>query len=140
MAKRGRRAERTDRELPELSRLELEVMDVVWRLGECSSAAVIEEYARKRSLAPTTIRTVLGNLRRKGYVVAVPSLERGFRLRPAVAREAVARRSFPSLIRHLFGGSPRQAIAYLLQAEQIDPDELDAIRALIDARRRRKGS
>src|SRR5262245_18932153 len=126
--------------LAELSQLELEVMDVVWRLGECNSAAVIDAYANRRDLAPSTIRTVLGNLRRKGYLLAVPSLERGFRLRPAVDRDLVARRRFPSLILHLFGGSPRQAIAYLLQQGDLDARELEEIRALIDARRGRKSS
>jgi predicted transcriptional regulator len=135
----ARKEKRPRRELPELSRLELAVMDVVWGLGECSSAAVIEAYTARRPLAPSTIRTVLGNLRRKGYLAAVPSLERGFRLRPVVARESVAHRSLPSLIRHLFGGSPRQAIAYLLEAGEIDESELEEIRALIEARRGRKG-
>jgi BlaI family transcriptional regulator, penicillinase repressor len=130
---------RAKRELPELSRLELEVMDVVWNLGDCSSAQVIEAYASRRDLAKTTLRTVLANLRRKGYLAVVPSVERGYRLRPIVARATVARRSLPTLIRHLFAGSPRQAIAWLLQAEAIDEKDLDEIRALIDARRGRKG-
>jgi predicted transcriptional regulator len=129
---------RASGELPDLSRLELEVMDVVWGLGECSSADVIEAYARKRDLAPTTIRTVLANLRRKGYLEPVPSLERGFRLRALVAREAVAHRTFPSLVRHLFGGSPREAIAWLLKSETIDDAELAEIRRMLAQKRGEK--
>lgn len=121
-------------ELPELSRLELEVMDVVWSLGECSSADVIKAYAM-RELAPTTIRTVLANLRRKGYLEPVPSIDRGLKLRAAIEREAVARRAFPSLLRHLFGGSPRTAIAWLLKSESIGDDELAEIRDLLDRKR-----
>src|SRR5687768_9091847 len=97
---------------PELSRLEMEIMDVVWELGECSSAEVTAAYTKKRSLAPTTIRSVLANLRKKGYLEPVPTIERGFRLRALVNRDSVARRTLRGLVRSLFGGSPQTAIAY----------------------------
>lgn len=123
----------------ELSRLETEVMDVVWELGECTSADVVAKFRTKRSLAPTTLRTVLTKLREKGYVELVATVEPGLRLRPVVAREAVVGRTLDRLLATLFGGSPRHAIAHLLKSGQIDEAELDEIRALIDARRGRKG-
>ena len=73
MAKKGKD---TSQSRPELSRLELEIMDVVWELGDCSSAEVIAAYRKKRPLAPTTIRTVLTNLRKKGYLEPIPTIER----------------------------------------------------------------
>jgi len=120
------------RGLPELSRLETEVMDVIWGLGECSSAEVTAEFTKKRPLAPTTIRTVLANLRKKGYLEPVATIERGFRLRATVNRDSVARRTLKSLVASLFGGSPRQAIAYLLKHEEIDDGDLAEIRRMLD--------
>lgn len=131
MAKRARGS--ADR--PELSRLEMEIMDVVWELGECSSAEVTAAYTKKRSLAPTTIRSVLANLRKKGYLEPVPTIERGFRLRALVNRESVARRTLRGLVHSLFRGSPQTAIAYLLKDENIDEADLDEIRRLIDTKR-----
>jgi BlaI family penicillinase repressor len=128
MTKRGRR--KTD--LPELSRLELAVMGVVWELGDCSSAEVIAAFTKRRRLAVTTIRTVLANLRKKGYLEPIPTIERGFRLRARVTRDAVAGRTLRGLVGSLFGGSPRQAIAYLLKNERLDEAELKEIRRLLD--------
>ncbi len=128
MAKRGRG--KTD--LPELSRLELAVMGVVWELGDCSSAEVIAAFTKRRRLAVTTIRTVLANLRKKGYLEPIPTIERGFRLRARVTRDAVAGRTLRGLVGSLFGGSPRQAIAYLLKNENLDETELKEIRRLLD--------
>jgi BlaI family penicillinase repressor len=128
MTKRGRR--KTD--LPELSRLELAVMAVVWELGDCSSAEVIAAFTKRRRLAVTTIRTVLANLRKKGYLEPIPTIERGFRLRARVSRDAVAGRTLRGLVGSLFGGSPRQAIAYLLKNEPLDEAELKEIRRLLD--------
>jgi BlaI family transcriptional regulator, penicillinase repressor len=123
---------------PELSRLELEIMDVVWGLGDCSSAEVIAAYRKRRQLAPTTIRTVLTNLRKKGYLEPIPTIERGFRIRAIVNRESVAQRLMKGLLNCLFGNSPRQAIAYLLKEENVTPADLDEIRRLIDGQRKGK--
>ena len=120
---------------PEISRLELAVMSVVWELGECSSAEVIEGFQRDRPRAPTTIRTVLANLRKKGYLELVPTIERGFRLRATVSRSAVAKRSLKELLKNVFQGSPQQAIAYLLKDESISDADLEEIRRMIEARR-----
>jgi len=140
------RPKKTDsRERPELSRLETEIMDVVWRLGECSSAEVIDTYAKassstSRRLAPTTIRTVLANLRKKGYLKPVPTIEPGFRLRPTIERDSVVRRTLKSLVAGLLGGSPRQAIAYLLKDENLNDADLEEIRRLVDSQRKEKRS
>jgi len=119
-------------ERPELSPLELEVMDVVWELGECSSADVIRAFKVSRDLADTTIRTVLGKIREKGYLEPVPTTERGLRIRPVIPKSAVAKRSMKGVISKLFDGSPRQAILHLLKDEQLTAGDLEAIRMLIE--------
>jgi BlaI family penicillinase repressor len=124
------------RDLADLSRLEQEIMNVVWNLGECSSAEVIEVYTKKRELAKTTIRTVMANLLKKGYIEQVPSMERGYRYRPCVSRDAVAKRSLKQLVSGLFSGSPRQAIAHLLKDEGIDDGDLEEIRKMLDEEKR----
>lgn len=123
---------RTREKLTELSRLELEVMSIVWDLGECGSAEVIEAFKRRRPLAETTLRTVLSHIREKGYIVPIPTIGRGYRFRPTVSRESVASRSLKSLVKNLFEGSPRLAILHLLKKEKIDETELAEIRALLD--------
>ena len=123
-------------DLPVLSGLELEVMLVVWELGECTSGDVIEAFRKKRELAASTLRNVLAKLRAKGYVTPIPSIGRGFLLRPTVAREAVARRTLKTVMSSLFEGSPKQAIAYLLDDAQISQADLNELRKRIDARKR----
>lgn len=117
----------------DLTPLELAVMHTIWALGECGSREVIDAYngAADRPLAVTTIRTVIANLRRKGYVAPVPTIERGMRFRPVVEREPVARRSFRQLIARFFGGSPSQAVAYLIQHENLDEAEIEQIQRMI---------
>lgn len=121
-----------------LSQLELAVMETVWALGECSSAEVIEAFRRRRPLAVTTIRTVLTKILRKGYIFKVPSVERGFRYKPAVGRDIVAGRSLRTLLREFFEGSPSRAISHLVRDESIDDEELERIRRVLPSRRGKK--
>ncbi len=127
------------RKLPALSSLELDVMNVVWDLGDCTSAQVTAEFTKSRALAPTTIRTVLAKLRDKGYLEPVPSIHRGFLWRPAVQRDSFARRSLKDLVARLLGGSRREAIAYLLDDADVTDRDLEEIRRLLDARKKKGG-
>ena len=120
-----------------LSRLELDIMHVVWELGDCTSAQVTSAFNKKRPLAPTTIRTVLANLRNKGYIKPIPSLERGFLMRPTIQREAIARHSLQEVVSSFFGNSPKQAIAYLLNEGELTDQEMDEIRQLFEQHRKR---
>ncbi len=120
------------KQLPELSPLELEVMNVIWELGDCTSADVISEFTKIRKLANTTIRTVLANIRKKGYLDVVPSVEPRIRFRPTVSRRSVTRRTMKQLLSNMFSDSPREAIAFLLEEENIGAEELDEIRKLLD--------
>jgi len=128
-AKRGEK-------LRTLSPLELDVMGVVWELGDCTSAEVIDAMGKVRSLAPTTIRTVLTKLREKGYLELIPTVERSYRFRAAVPRESVARRSLKDLLASLFRGSPREAIAYLLDDADMSDADFEEIRRMIRSRKK----
>jgi predicted transcriptional regulator len=121
----------------DLSKLEQQVMNVVWKLGPCSSTEVIAEFTKRRKLADTTIRTVLTNLREKGYVEPMPTVERGFRLRPVVERETYLQRFLKNIVTNLFGGSSQQAILYLLKDNNISTEEMEEIhRSIEDAKKK----
>jgi BlaI family penicillinase repressor len=125
---------------PPLSPLELEVMTLVWDLGEATSAEIVEAFHARRPLAPTTIRTVLTKIEEKGYVDRVPTTERALRYRPSFPREAVATQSMRQLVGRLFGGSPTRAIAQLLADEDLDARELEEIQRLVSRRRKELAS
>ncbi len=122
-----------------LSDLELSIMNVVWDLQECSSNEVIDRFQKQRRLAPTTIRTVLTNIEKKGYLERVPSVERGYRYRPTVSRQDVANTSLKSLVSNLFKNSPRLALLHLLKDERLDDQDLEEVRKLILASSPKKG-
>ncbi len=51
-----------------LSKLEQEVMNIVWNLGQCTVRDVLVRMSKDKTLAYTTIATILQRLFEKGFV------------------------------------------------------------------------
>jgi len=108
-------------EKPNLTKLELELMQVIWRLGSGSVNAVQAEV--ERPLAYTTVQTMLNILERKG------KLRRELHGRAYVysARVTEAKalgQGVRDLIDRMFGGSSEELVMSLLKNGQIDAKRL----------------
>ena len=104
-----------------LTKLELELMQVIWRLGSGTVSAVQTELSRP--LAYTTVQTMLNILERKG------KLRRELQGRAYVysARVSEAKalgQGVRDLIDRMFGGSSEELVMSLLKNGQIDAERL----------------
>lgn len=127
----AKQKEKKTSELPALSPLETELMQVIWEQGNATAAEVARALAEHRPLADTTVHTVLANLRKKGYLEPIPTVERSMRFAPCVRREAVATRTLRQLLHDFFGNSPQRLMAHLLHEEKVDQAELEEIRKML---------
>src|ERR1700753_2185970 len=110
-----------DRETPGLTKLELQIMQVIWKLGTRSVKDVQEGLEQK--LAYTTVQTMLNILERKG------KLKRKLRGRAYVYSATVteARASLHAvrdLVDRMFGGSSEELVMSLIKSKQIDAKRL----------------
>lgn len=119
----------------ELTPLELELMKVVWERGTATGGEVAAALAETRPLADTTVHTVLANLRRKGYLKLVPTVERSLRFAPTVERNAVAAKSVWKVLGDFFAGSPQRLMAHLIGEGAVDEAELVEIRRMLNKAR-----
>ena len=117
---------------PPLTGLETEIMQVVWRLGTVSAAEVREALSPDRPLARTTILTVLENLRKKKAVRVVPTVGREKKFRAGVAKETIAGQLLGSLRGRFFNGSAASLVAHLIKNGDVDQQELEEIREVIE--------
>lgn len=125
------RERRRKRSLAGTGETELEVLQVVWELGEATVGEVLERLLKRRTVAYTTVMTVMRNLADKGYL----SFEvdgRTYRYRPAVPPEDVKHGFLKGVMDHVFGGSPAALVQNLVRQEPLSREERDAIRHLID--------
>lgn len=104
-----------------LTRLELQIMQAVWKLGASSVSDVQKVLPQK--LAYTTVQTMLNILERKG------KLKRKLRGRAyvysATFTEARAtRHAVRDLVDRMFGGSADELVMSLIKSRQIDPKRI----------------
>jgi BlaI family penicillinase repressor len=107
-----------DRETTALTKLELQIMQVIWKLGTSSVKDVQEGL--EQQLAYTTVQTMLNILERKG------KLRRKLRGRAYVYSATVtearaSRHAVRDLVDRMFGGSTDELVMSLIKSRQIDP-------------------
>jgi len=119
-----------------LGDLQHAIMSVLWEQGEATTSDVHEALREERGLAFTTIATMLRKMEDKG-IVAHRSEGRQFVYRPTVSEDQVRRSMVGELVERLFGGDPKALVAHLVSENEIDAEEIDALRRRLSAGRRR---
>lgn len=115
-----------------LTEAELELMAVLWKLGEGSVAEVIEQLPKSRKQAYTTISTILRILEQKGAVSARKE-GRGHVYIPALRKEEYETRTIKHVVERVFEGAPVALARQLLQTENLSEAELSELKELIGA-------
>lgn len=115
-----------------LSELETEIMLVLWEEGESTVARVRERLSATRTLAHTTVITMLDRMCGKGVVRKSDGKGKAKLFLPVLGRDLVADRLLGSLKRRFFGGSSASLFAHLLDKGEVDAAELAEIRKLLN--------
>ena len=116
----------------DLTKCELEIMDVVWRLGRATVQDVVESL--DRPLAYTTVMTTLRILEEKRGVLQRMKRGRAYVYEPLVSRDAAGRSIAGDLVRRVFRGSAKSLVLSLIDTEPMSAADIaevkDAIRSL----------
>ena len=112
---------------PRLSDAQLEVMGVVWELGEASVADVWRELSKRRKIARNTVQTTLVRLEEKGFLKH-HEVGNAFRYQATIERQKTVREMLRSLLQGAFQGSTEGLMMALLEEAPPTQDELKRIR------------
>lgn len=117
-----------------LTEVELELMTILWRLGDGGTVNdVLEALPAERPLAYTSVSTILRILERKGFVKARKQ-GRGHVYVPRMSKGAYEARSLRHLLSRVFDGAPSALVRCLVESERLSPHELQTIRGLLQAK------
>ncbi len=110
-----------------LTEFEQRIMNILWQRKELSVREATELLSLERPVAYTTVLTMFKILKEKGYVRHRKE-GRAF-IYHAIINQTDARRSALSkLIDQFFNGSPEVLAQHLLEENDLDLTELDAMR------------
>lgn len=110
--------------------LELEILKILWRDGPLPVRQTRQALAGVRPLAHTSVMTVMNIMIRKGYLKRLKQ-DGVYVYRPAVSRKTTTRGMLRDLLRRAFDGSPVALMTNLLDCQDLDDEELEAIRRLL---------
>jgi len=120
----------------QLAELQLAIMDVLWNRGEATVGDVLDVLNETRSLAYTTVGTMLMKLERRGFVKRRPGDGRAFVYRPLINREEVSRSMVSDLATRLFSGDVSEMFCHMLAECDVSREELTRLKKLIREKER----
>ena len=103
---------------PKLTRLELQIMDVLWTRGEASIREIQESFPEKHRPAYTTIQTMVYRLETKKAVHRVKKVGNFHVFGAAVSRDVAQRKLVDDLLA-LFGGRTQPVMAHLIESGKL---------------------
>jgi BlaI family transcriptional regulator, penicillinase repressor len=112
---------------PRLSKLELQIMDVLWERGIVSIREIQEAFREKDRPAYTTIQTTVYRLEAKKAVRRVKKISNAHMFEAVVTRDAAHRRVLDDIL-SLFGGRAQPVMAQLIESGKLTLEDVEEAR------------
>ncbi len=118
-----------------LTDVELELMTILWRIEEGSVASVIAELPEGRELAYTSVSTMLRILEQK-QILKTRKEGRGHIYIPLLSKADYEVKTVRHVIDNVFQGAPVTLIRTLLDTVNLNNEEIEELRKIIDKNRK----
>ena len=120
----------------ELTRSEMEIMDVLWESGEALSRADLLARSEEKTWKDSSVHILLNGLLHKGAIREAGLVKRSKTYGRTFAHTLTREEYFAATIfSHRHQPQIVELFAALLQREDITPEQLDAISALVENRK-----
>jgi len=110
-----------EREKDTLTKLELQIMQVIWKQGASNVTAV--QAGLEQQLAYTTVQTMLNILHRKGKLKRRLN-GRAYEYSATVTEAWASGHAVRDLVDRMFGGSSEELVMSLIKSRQIDAKKI----------------
>ena len=114
-----------------LTAQELEIMKIVWRLDGATVRDVYDTMRDRRTIAYTTVQTMMNILETKGHLRKQPG-EKAQVYVPVRAQQAVVRSMVREFVDRVFDGSARPLLVHLVKEKGLTDRERRTLQTLLD--------
>ena len=119
-----------------LTQRELDIMSVLWELGEATANEVRERV--DPSLAYTSVSTMIRTLEMKGYVSHRRGEGKTHVYYPVIDAEMAGETALGRVLDKIYGGSPIKLLAHLVEQRKLSDADLSRMRDLLERSRKKK--
>jgi predicted transcriptional regulator len=110
---------------------ELELMKVIWRTGRATVREVYEDLKTRRTIAYTSVQTMMNILETKGHLKKEPG-EKAQTYVPVRPQQTVVRSMVREFVDRVFDGSARPLLVHLLKEKGLTAAERKELQKLLD--------
>ena len=126
---------------PKLSKLEFQVMELLWANKEASIREIQEALAKKTSTkrphAYTTVQTVVYRLEEKGFVWRVGKVGNFHIFGAVITRDKAQKRLLDDLL-EFFGGRGKLVMSHLIEAGELTLEDVQEAEDLLKSSAKRR--
>ena len=109
---------------PKLTKLELEIMEALWRKGACSVREIQESFPERDRPAYTTVQTTVYRLERKKVLRCAKRISNANIFEAVISRHEAQRRLIDDLLA-LFGrGRGKLVMAHLVESGELTMEDV----------------
>ena len=109
--------------LPKLSKLEMRIMETLWKNGACSIREIQESLPERKRPAYTTVQTMVYRLETKKAVRRTKKISNAHIFEAVIARGAAQGRLIDELLGS-FGGRAQPLVAHLIESGKLTLDDV----------------
>ena len=113
---------------PKLTKLELQIMEVLWTRGACSVREIQEAFPKAKRPAYTTVQTTVYRMEGKGALRCVKRISNANIFEAAISRNSAQNRLIDDLL-GLFGARP--VMARLVETGKLTLEDVEAARQVL---------
>ena len=110
---------------------ELEVLTLLWELGNATAREVHDQLSKTKSTGYTTTLKIIQNMFEKGLVSREPKGQTHI-YSAAVKQQNIQQQMLGGFVNKVFSGSSQNLILQALGNQQPNREEMDEIRAMLD--------
>ncbi len=117
-------------EQKELTKAELQIMQVLWQKGSAFVNEILQDLEEPRP-AYNTVSTVLRVLQNKGFV-AYNSYGKTYQYYPLVTKESYTNRFMDRVVDNFFSGSVKAMVSFFTKEEKMSVQEIDELIKMLE--------
>lgn len=114
----------------QLTRAELEVMQIIWQLDSPFLGQIVEAFEQPRP-AYTTISTVIRTLEKKGFLTH-KTVGKSHSYQPTISRVEYRSQYVKNVVRNFFDNSPAELFSYFAQSGTLTVEQHEELRRIAE--------
>ena len=123
---------RVNKNIPQISEAEIEVMKVLWEKGEATAKEIVNEIEKTNEWKPKTIQTLITRLVGKGAIKTDKINAKSYIYFANITKEEYQSYANKSFMKKLYNGSLNLMLSSFIKNERLSESDIQELRKILE--------